>query len=97
MLNGGAITLDITPPLGTLIPGLFHERRAEGIHDPLNVRSIVLERDGTGIAIAVCDLVGVSRTYLDAAKAGIAETTGLAPERVMICCTHNPLRRPDGR
>ena len=88
MLNGGAITLDITPPLGTLIPGLFHERRAEGIHDPLNVRSFVLERDGTGIAIAVCDLVGVSRTYLDAAKARIAETTGLAPERVMICCTH---------
>ncbi len=88
MLNGGAITLDITPPLGTLIPGLFHERRAEGVHDPLNVRSFVLEQDGKGIAIAVCDLVGVSRTYLDRAKARIAETTELAPERVLICCTH---------
>ena len=88
MLNGGATTLDITPPLGTLIPGLFHERRAEGVHDPLNVRSFVLERDGGGIAIVVCDLVGVSRTYLDRAKARIAESTGLAPERVLICCTH---------
>lgn len=88
MLNGGAITLDITPPLGTLIPGLFHERRAEAVHDPLNVRSFVLESGGSGIAIAVCDLVGVSRTYLDRAKARIAETTGLTPERVLICCTH---------
>lgn len=88
MLNGGAITLDITPPLGTLIPGLFHERTAEAVHDPLNVRSFVLERGDEGIAIVVCDLVGVSRTYLDRAKARIAETAGLAPERVLICCTH---------
>ncbi|MDE3000828.1 MAG: hypothetical protein OXU79_17270 [Gemmatimonadota bacterium] len=88
MLNGGAVTLDITPPLGTRIPGLFHERRAEGVHDPLNVRSFVLERDGAGIAIAVCDLIGVARAYLDRAKARIAESTGLAPERVLICCTH---------
>ena len=88
MLNGGATTLDITPPLGTLIPGLFHERRAEAIHDPLNVRSLVLERGGDGIAIVVCDLIGVARTYLDAAKARIADATGLTPERVLICCTH---------
>ncbi len=88
MLNGGAISLDITPPLGTKIPGLFHERRAEAVHDPLNVRSFVLERDGSGIAIVVCDLIGVARAYLDAAKARIAETTPLAPERVLICCTH---------
>ncbi len=88
MLNGGAISLDITPPLGTLIPGLFHERRAEAVHDPLNVRSFVLERAGVGIAIVVCDLIGVARAYLDAAKARIAETTPLAPERVLICCTH---------
>ena len=41
MVNAGTAAVDITPPLGTLIPGLFHERRAEVINDPLLARSFV--------------------------------------------------------
>jgi len=88
MLKVGAACLDITPPLGTEIPGLFHQRWAEVIHDPLKVRSFALEREGEGIAVAVCDLIGVKRDYLDRAKAAVAEATGLTPERVLISCTH---------
>lgn len=88
MLLAGAACLDITPPLGTPLRGFFHERRARAVHDPLYVRSLALEQDGAGIAIAICDLIGVRRTYLDRAKARIAETVGLAPERVLIACTH---------
>ena len=88
MMKAGAACLDITPPLGTPMPGLFHERRAEAIRDPLQVRSFALEQDGAGIAVAVCDLIGVKRLYLDRAKAQIAKTTGLSPDRVLISCTH---------
>jgi hypothetical protein len=88
MLKAGAATLDITPPLGTKMPGLFHERRASEIHDPLHVRAFCIEGEGAAIALAVCDLIGVKRIYLDRAKARIAEETGLPPERVLISCTH---------
>ncbi|MDA0747877.1 MAG: hypothetical protein O2954_15260 [bacterium] len=88
MVSAGVACLDITPPLGTLIPGLFHERRAEVIHDPLHVRAFALEQGGEGIAVAVCDLIGVKRAFLDRAKEKIAQDTGLGPERVLICCTH---------
>ena len=88
MLKAGTACLDITPPLGTAMPGYFHERRAGAVHDPLFVRAFALENGGTGIAVAVCDLIGVKRAYLDRAKARIAETTGLAPEQVLISCTH---------
>jgi neutral ceramidase len=88
MLRAGAACMDITPPLGTGMPGYFEERRAGAVHDPLFVRSFALEDGGAGIAMAVCDLIGVKRAYLDRAKARIEETTGLAPERVLICCTH---------
>jgi len=88
MIKAGAAILDITPPLGTLIPGLFHERRAEVINDPLHVRSFVLEGDTTGIAVVVCDLIGVKRTYLDRAKEKIKDAIGLSPSQVLICCTH---------
>ena len=88
MLKAGAACLDISPPLGTLIPGLFHERRAETVHDPLNVRAFVLEGDDGAIAVAVCDLIGVKRPYLDRARSRAAEATGLSPERILVCCTH---------
>ncbi len=88
MLKAGAAQLDITPPLGATLRGYFEPRRAERVHDPLYVRAFVLERDGAAVAVAVCDLIGVSRKYLDKAKAKIAETTGLAPEQVLISCTH---------
>jgi neutral ceramidase len=93
-LRAGAACLDITPPLGTRMPGYFHERRAAAVHDPLFVRSFALEREGQGrgcadaLAVAVCDLIGVTRAYMDRAKERIAETVGLSPERVLICCTH---------
>lgn len=88
MLKAGAATLDITPPLGTKMPGLFHERRASEIHDPLHVRAFCVEGEGGAVAVAVCDLIGVKRVYLDRAKARVAEATDLTPDRVLISCTH---------
>ncbi|HEX2037564.1 MAG TPA: hypothetical protein VHS99_25590 [Chloroflexota bacterium] len=89
MLKVGAACLDITPPLGTPLRGFFNERRAAAVHDPLYVRSFAFEQEGgEGIAVAVCDLIGVGRTYLDRAKARLAESTGLAPHGVLIACTH---------
>jgi hypothetical protein len=100
VLTAGAACLDITPPLGVKLRGFFNERRATTVHDPLQVRAFVVDcgldaqDEGTGqgkgeaIAVAVCDLVGVPRVYLDRAKALIAERTPLTPERVMIACTH---------
>jgi neutral ceramidase len=87
MLRAGAAQLDITPPLGTRLRGYFHERRATAVHDPLFVRAIALEGEGGGIAVAVCDVIGIGRKYLDRAKEQIVEA-GLALERVLICCTH---------
>ena len=87
-MPAGASRLDITPPLGTLMPGLYYERRAELIHDPLCVRAFVLQQDSDSIAVAVCDLLGIERVYLDQAKARVAAALDLPPEHVLICCTH---------
>lgn len=88
MLKAGAAQLDITPPLGIGLRGYFEERTATTVHDPLLVRSFALESEGGAIALAVCDLIGLRRKYIDQAKQRIAETTGLQPEQVMVACTH---------
>lgn len=84
-LRAGAACVDATPTLGM---AMRNDRRAVGVHDPLHVRAFALERDGSGLALAVCDNLGVKRSHLDRAKARIAEATGLDPSRVMISCTH---------
>jgi len=88
MLTAGVAQLDITPPLGTHLRGYFETRTAARVHDPLFVRSFALERDGKSLALAVCDVIGLDRKYLDPAKTQIAATCGLAPEQVLIACTH---------
>lgn len=88
MFQAGAAQLDITPPLGIGLRGYFTERTATTVHDPLLVRAFALESDSGGIALAVCDLIGLRREYIDQAKARIAESTGLQPAQVMVSCTH---------
>ena len=77
MITAGVACLDVTPPLGTMIPGSFDDRFAEKVRDPLHVRSFVVEREGEGVAVVVCDLIGVKRDYLDRAKERIAKETEL--------------------
>lgn len=88
MLTAGVSCLDITPPLGTHMRGYFEARTASTVHDPLHVRSFALENSGAAVAVAICDVIGIARKYLDQAKARITQTTGLRPEQVLIACTH---------
>ncbi len=88
MLTAGVSQVDITPPLGIGMRGYFEARTATTVHDPLHVRSFALESETGAIAIAVCDLIGLRREYIDQAKERIADTVGLQPEQVLVSCTH---------
>ena len=48
--------------------GYYRVRLNTGTHDPLYVKAIVLEEGGVEVAIAECDLVGLPRTFVDAAR-----------------------------
>ena len=43
----GAAQVDITPAHGTPMSGYYSMRAAEGTHDPLFARALVIEHDGT--------------------------------------------------
>jgi hypothetical protein len=87
-MKAGAAKVNITPPLGIKMFGYFEERVARDIHDDLYAKSFVLDEGETKLAIVVCDLIGVSRQYLDRAKALISERCGIPPSNVLISCTH---------
>lgn len=88
-LRIGVAEVDITPPPGAPMAGYYTPRIATGSHDPLWVKSIVLESGGTKIAITACDLVSLPRELSEQARAIVGKKIGLASDHVMITATHD--------
>jgi hypothetical protein len=87
-LRAGAATSNITPPLGVSINGNFQDAKAAFIHDELHARCLVLDNGETRVAFVVVDSCLIPREIFDDAKRMIHEQTGLAPDHVLISCTH---------
>ena len=89
-LRAGAAAVDITPqefPLN--MPGGFSKNMAEGVHDPLHARALVLDDGATLLALVVVDNIGITRTTADKARAIAAERCGIAPEKILVAATHS--------
>ena len=87
-LKAGSATANITPPLGTRIPGGFRPRYAENVDDELFAKAIVIDNGATRIAIVTCDLIAIPEKVADAAKARIAERCDIPAAHVMVNATH---------
>lgn len=88
ILQAGAATSNITPPLGTLRVGSFAPYPSVHVHDELFARCLVLTHGETTLALVTVDLVGFHRSVSVEARRLISESTGIPPEHVMISATH---------
>jgi len=88
-LRAGAAAVDISPTRFPVnMPGGFRPNMAEGVHDPLHARALVLDDGATAMALVVVDNLGVVGEAVDKIKARAAERCGLAPERILVSSTH---------
>ena len=87
--RAGAATEIITPPIGAPMAGYYSERAAEGVHDDLLAKALVIEQDGGKAAFVVCDLISFDRRLVQEARALISKNTGIKGEDVMISATHS--------
>jgi neutral ceramidase len=78
----------ITPPVGTPMAGYYYDRGADKIHDDLFARALVIEKDGTKVAIVTCDLIGISAEIVAEVRKIIEKSCGIDAEHVMISATH---------
>ena len=88
MLKAGSAMANITPPLGTRIPGGFRPRYAENVDDELFAKALVIDNGVTRIAIVTCDLIAIPEKVANAAKARIADRCGIPAAHVMVNATH---------
>jgi len=87
-LHAGSATSNITPPLGTAIPGGFRPQYAQDIDDELFAKALVIDNGETRIAMVTCDLIAVTQKIVDCTKARIATRCDIPPEHVMVNATH---------
>ncbi len=78
----------ITPPLGKEIPGLFEKRYAEGIHDDLFARAVVVDDRVTTVALAQVDCLFVRGELVESARKFVQRVCGIPPKHCLIAATH---------
>lgn len=88
-LRASAGEIDLKPPVGGYMSG-FAARvdPAIGIHDPIMAHAVLLDAEGSLLAIVSCDLIGFAPEMVAHMRQQIAEKSGMPPECVFICCTH---------
>lgn len=88
-LRIGAAMVNVTPPLGIPLAGYYYERGADGVHDDLYARAMVIQKDRVRIAIVECDFVSMSKFIADEVRNLIQKSLGISPSNVMISATHS--------
>lgn len=78
----------ITPPLGTSIPGYYHERLATGIKDDLYAKALVLEQGEMVVVWIAVDTFDLTRDAVVGIRRRVQMFTGVPPEHILVAATH---------
>lgn len=84
----GAAEADITPPVGVWLAGYGYERVSDGIISPLKAHALVFGEGKSRSALLSLDLLAMPKLEGDIIRNRIFKENGIAPERIMLCCTH---------
>lgn len=84
----GAAQVNITPAKGTPMSGYYSMRAAEGTHDPLFARALVIELDGTKAALVSLDVIHTTFGMTADARKRIEADTQIPAGHVMLFATH---------
>jgi hypothetical protein len=88
-LLAGVGKTDITPRLGVEMIGYFNRPEgAQGVHDPLLTRALVLDNGVEQIALVSVELLWLRRKAISEIRRLVAERTPLEAAKVFIFCTH---------
>ncbi len=99
-LRVGVAEVSITPAPGIPMAGYYAERGAQGVHDDLHAKAIVLECAGEKAALVVLDLITTPRELVEDTRREIDRTSQIGGGNVMISATHThtgPVVDPGGR
>ena len=88
MFRAGYYETEITPPLGSIIPGDFAARRNKELLDPLFARAVVYALDDAALGIVTLDCCGITADIAEGIRQRAASLVPLAHDAVMVNATH---------
>ncbi|WP_164821693.1 neutral/alkaline non-lysosomal ceramidase N-terminal domain-containing protein [Paenibacillus koleovorans] len=88
MLRCGMAEVDITPPLGSSIPGYFKDRRSSGVRDPLYAKALVVETEERTVAFIVTDTIDLARRDVERIRERVQQLTDIPDSHIMVSATH---------
>jgi len=90
--QAGAARVVITPPIGVPLSGYFaaegRKETARDVHDDLYARALVLNDGEHTVAVVTTDLLGLGDEELAAVREIVQRDAGIAPEHLVLACTH---------
>ena len=88
-MQAGSAKVDITPPKGVPMGGyLARTQPADGIHDPLFARALVLDDGRLRVAVVCCDLLALDPSTARDVRSRIEQETGIPASHTMLACSH---------
>jgi neutral ceramidase len=88
-LHAGAARITITPPVGTPMAGYSARTEpAQGVHDDLFARALVLSTGTTTVALVVLDILLVTERLVQAVQQAAFRMTRIPPENIVVAATH---------
>ncbi len=84
----GFAIADITPPLGTEVPGGLNKRYSVSVHDPLYASAVVIAQGESRVALVGLDALSVRGFTVREAREMIQARCGIPGENVLVGCSH---------
>ncbi|MBQ4517644.1 MAG: hypothetical protein II997_03550 [Clostridia bacterium] len=89
MLRCGFYEMDVTPCLGSDIPGYYIRRPSNGVQDKLYVRAMAIEVDGVCALVMSVDAITLLEETRSKAVEKITAATGVPNELILCSATHS--------
>jgi len=88
-MRAGTHRVDITPSPGVPMDGyIARARGAEGVHDSLFARALVLESGGCRVALVSADLCGIDAALAGDIRRRIEQEVGIPPSHTLLAMSH---------
>lgn len=101
MFKCGFYEKEITPPLGSDVPGYFMKRFAKTVADRLYVKALAVEKDGESAILIVIDGICTPIEVYNKVNSKIPKfLPDITTDKILVCATHihtgGPLSRGSG-
>lgn len=78
----------ITPYLDQPMAGYYYPRTADGVHDDLHARALILDDGRAPVVLVACETIEMPRKVVDEARRRIEKQLAIPPGRILISATH---------